>query len=44
MAPIELVFIVAALICFGLKALGVPVRQVDLVAGGFAFLTATLLV
>ena len=41
---LKLMFIVAALVCFVLKALSVPTGRVDCMNLGFAFLTATLLV
>ena len=41
---IRLILIIAALVCFILKALSVPTGRVDCMNLGFAFLTATLLV
>jgi hypothetical protein len=41
---IKLILIVAALVCFILKAFAVPTGRVDCMNLGFAFLTATLLV
>jgi hypothetical protein len=40
---IKIVLYVCALVCFLLKAFNVPVRNVDFMNLGFAFLTASLI-
>ncbi len=40
---IHMICVVAAVVCFTLKALGVKAGQLDLFAAGFAFLAASLL-
>ena len=40
---IHMICILAAVVCFTLKAVGVKVGQLDLFSAGFAFLAASLL-
>lgn len=41
---IKTVLIIFAIVCFVIKALGIPTGRVDCLPLGFAFLTCTLLV
>lgn len=43
MSQYRVVFLVCAIACFVIKALGVKTGQVDLFSAGFAFLAASLL-
>jgi len=41
---LKIVFVVCAIVCFVVKAIGIPTGQFDMMNAGFAFLAGSLLV